>query len=188
MTDRLTPLTYPEHAAHSERPNVVLMTAALRHLTARPDLWTQVSYLLDVRAHGYREGPAACLGGRVVLMAGGEPAWRPVVRTTAQAVYSAAGEERVWSVPTLASRLLGVPTGFGDQLFAAERTLRELWELAAQWVGDHGPERIRVPDPMPPWADLRQPSERIGERWWSPAARWLADNDNDERARKNVRT
>lgn len=182
--DRLTPLTYPEHASHSERPDVPLLVAALRHVTARPDLWTQTSYLMDVRAHGYREGPAACLGGRVVLMAGAVPLWHGDGHTTARVTYEVAGERRDWSVPTLASRLLRVPTGFGDQLFAAERTLRELWELSAQWAGDHGTERLRVPERMPAWADLRQPPERVGDRWWSPAARWLASTD--ERARNRV--
>jgi hypothetical protein len=185
VTDRLTPLTYPEHASHYERLNVALLVGALRHVTARPDLWTQTSYLLDTRAHGYREGPAACLSGRIVLMAGARPYWPPESRVTARAIYALADEEHTWSIPTLASRLLGVPTGFGDQLFAAERTLRELWELSAQWAGDHGSDRIRVPERMPSWADLRQPSERVGDRWWSPAARWLAVND--ERVRKHDR-
>jgi hypothetical protein len=183
VTDRLTPITYPEHASHSELPNVTLLVGALRHVTSRPDLWTQTAYLLDTRAHGYSAGPAACLGGRVVLLSGGLPIWSRDARTAAQATYSVASEARPWSVPTLASRLLGVPTGFGDQLFAAERTLRELWELSAQWTGDHGSTPIRVPDPMPSWADLRQPSERVGERWWSPAARWLANNDEEARNR-----
>lgn len=183
MTDRLTPVTYPEHASHSERPNVTLLVGALRYVTSRPDLWTQAVFLMDVRAHGYREGPAACLGGRVVLMAGAQPVWHSDARTTARASYLVAGEAREWSVPTLASRLLGVPTGFGDQLFAAERTLRELWELAAEWAGDHGSVEIRVPEAMPSWADLRQPTERVGVRWWSPAARWLADNDKKARNR-----
>jgi hypothetical protein len=183
VTDHLTLITYPEHASHSERPNVALLVKALRYVTARPDLWTQAAYLMDVRAHGYREGPAACLGGRVVLLAGALPIWSRDARTTARASYSIAGEVRAWSVPTLASRILGVPTGLGDQLFAAERTLRELWELSAQWAADHGPTPVPVPDRLPSWANQRQPSERIGERWWSPAARWLADNDERKRDR-----
>lgn len=184
MTNHLTLITYPEHASHSERPNVALLVKALRYVTARPDLWTQVAYLLDTEAHGYREGPAACLGGRVALMSGALPVWPRDALTTGRVSYEIAGQERVWSVPTLASRLLRVSTGFGDQLFAAERTLRELWELSAQWAGDHGSERVRVPGRMPAWADLRQPSERVGDCWWSPAALWL--KINDERARKRV--
>lgn len=183
MTDRLTPITYPEHASHTELPNVDLLVGALRHVTSRPDLWTQTAYLLDVRAHGYSEGPAACLGGRVALMAGAIPLWPEELRATAQVLYSTADGAHTWSVPTLASRVLGVPTGFGDQLFAAERTLRELWELSAQWVGDHGSEEVRVPQALPPWADLRQPSERAGGCWWSPAARWLANSDERARSR-----
>lgn len=183
MTDQLTPITYPEHASHSELPNVTLLVSALWHVTRRPDLWTQAAYLLDTRAHGYRDGPAACLGGRVVLLSGGRPVWSQDARTTAQVAYSTAEEVRSWSVPTLASRLLRVPTGFGDQLFAAERTLRELWELSAQWTADHGSTPLRVPDSMPRWADFRQPSERVGAHWWSPAARWLTNNDEEARNR-----
>lgn len=127
--------------------DVARLRKELEFVTSHPERWDQRRWAV----RGPTCGTVACLAGTTVLHAELELTWARNVGLTrgrrfdVEAAYTTDGRH----VMAAACDLLGLTVAQTDRLFNPSNTLRDLWELAAEFTAG---EVVAPPD-LPTWAD-----------------------------------